>query len=445
MQTTLAEDKKTADNIDIKIFNLLRCEPPSLTFDFFSYGGLTASVFRLLQGIGNLEEIILNKSGKSIPIPSSSDLNLEEHRLTYQEDKGVYSILANTYNTFSNLSDVKMFGTTEIKGTDGEKYKASLLALEVYREEGNERPVWELGFYITKNGSKEILYGEEIVVNVPPNNRRLALEGKVTTFILLTMKNMGYNPSLKGFFHNLQESKYLTKILTNEREVMSKEDFKKNRARWFRYLTGTLDIKKVLKFDDLYYFTNVSEPRVSRVELTSSHLASENGRGYLVGVLEDSEGYSKNPNPKITQEGPFTHEEAWMRFLEVGNHNMDKIYHNAGKGRRQFDIALDWRQIDFRYAIIVKDAAGVPITVSSWESPSRNGDPITQKTPHHYIQLWNESPEPKRLDEGVIFDLHPTQFMRKLRYAIPQFEYKDGSDFVEKAIRYGVPLINPKN
>ena len=445
MSTTLAEDKKTANNIDIKILNLLRCEPPSLIFDFFGYGRLTRSVFRLLQSIGNLEEIILDKSGKIVLIPSSPDLNLEEHKLIYQEDSGVYTMLANTYNTFSSRSDAKFFGRTEIKGTDGERYKASLLALEVYREEGDECPVWELGFYITKNGSKDILYGEEIVVDVPPNNRRLVLEGRVTKFILLRMKNVGYNPRLKGFLHDTQKSKYLQKIVTKKEEIMSKENFEKNRARWFRYLTGTLDIRKVLKFDDLYYSTDVSEPRVSRVELTSSHLASEDGKGYIVRILEDSEGYSKNPNPKIIQERSLTHEEAWMRFLEVGNHNVDNIYLHSGKGRRQFDIALDWRQIDFRYAIIVKDAAGVPITVSSWESPSRNGNPITQKTPHHYLQLWNGSPEPKRLDEGIIFDQHPTKFMRKLRYAIPQFEYRDGSDFVEQAIRYGVPLRNPKS
>ena len=145
----------------------------------------------------------------------------------------------------------------------------------------------------------------------------------------------------------------------------------------------------------------------------------------------------------IIQEGPLTHKEAWTRFLEIGNLYLDTLYLHAGKGKRQFDIALNLGQVEFRYSTIIKDKRNVPITISSWESLyGLDGKLCPPKEPHHYIQLGNKSSQPLRLDERINFEqgTHPRSFMRKLRYAIPNIRYGDGSKFVRDAIKQGVPF-----
>jgi len=457
MPTATGEEIPTKE--DITLLNLLRCEPPTLAFDFFSYGGLTRSVFRLLQEIPNLEEIISEKSGTTLNIPCS--LSERQHSLDYRKEDGIYYIVANTYNNFSQRSDAKFFARTKIESTDGKEYDATFLALEVYREKGNRRPVWELGFYITEKGGKKILYGEEIVTDVPQTEARLTLYPQLIKFI----KSMGgliYNPAWQGIVQTNDQLKFLNSIVTTEGpiRVISQREFNENRAKWFRYLTGTLDVEKIIKIEDrLGYKIGY---RSYRIELVSCNLTSGPPDKFSVQILATTEDDPTRPNEReliagrnLPCKGIYSHGDAIRLFLKESNFYTKLMYTNAEKGDPQFEIALDPRHIDFRYATIVKDRNGSPITITSWETPYgldgrllprvKTRGEMRQQT-HHYLQFWGDSPLPLRLDESICFPqgIHPRSFMGKLIAAMPQIEYRDGSTFIEQAISYGVPLICQK-
>lgn len=433
---------KNTDNLDVRILNILRCEPPSIVaFNLFEYGGLTRSVFRLLQSIDNLEEIVSNRSeGGGIHIPSSSDHSSGEHMLSYQKENGTSIILANTHNVFSGRSDVKYFARTGING-NGKKYNASFVALEVYRKE-DAHPVCELGFYVTEKNSKDILYGEELIVDIPYAEERPKLYGQITSFAL-SMGKLKHNKALKGIAHTSQKSKYLKKIIADIKNsrVVTGTEFNKNRTKWFRYLSGTSDVKNILKFEDRYGYKEGY--RVYRVELLSSHLVSKTEGKYFIRVFADTEGDTKFLNPRNLQEGPYAHRDALIRFLEIGNTYLDLLHLNAEKGRKQFEISLDLTHIDYRYATIVKDKEGRPIIISSWETPyGLDGKLLPHSQPHHYLQLWGDSSQPLRLDEEINFEKgsHPRKFMGKLLKAIPDIEYGNGSAFIEQAANHSVPF-----
>ena len=122
MVTEIAEEikKEAFTEKDVQIINLLRCEPPTLAFDFFGYGGLTRSVFKLLQGVDDLEARILKKAGEIVQIPCHI-CNTREHTLSYNESKGALSVIVNTYNNFSKQSDAKFLARAEITGKDNKK------------------------------------------------------------------------------------------------------------------------------------------------------------------------------------------------------------------------------------------------------------------------------------------------------------------------------------
>lgn len=435
--------EKTHSKEDVTLLNLLRCEPPNLAFDFFGYGGLTRSVFRYLQEIPDLEKIISNKAGEIIAIPCSSCENAKEHNLMYDNHEGVLSVMANTVNQFSGKSDAKFFATVQIKGSDQKDYTVNFLAIEVYREKGNAHPIWELGFYITPCSSKDVIYGEESIIEVPNSESRSGLYRMLTNFIK-SAKKINFDSSLIGINRENKDIRYLNSLVENETtKVIDHSEFNDNRSKWFRYLLGTMDIQKKLKFEDRLGYEKGF--RKYRVVLTSSHLDHRDVQGgYSIKTLASTEGDIPNPNWRVKYEGPYYHEEALKRFLEIGNTLLNLMYINAEKSFRQFDIALDPTHIDFTFATIVRDKDNLPVTITSWETPyGKVNNLLPNGKIHHYLQLWGNSKVPLVLDEGANFDdnVHPKKFMARLIEIMPQINYQDGSGFVEQALNYGVPLI----
>jgi len=417
-------------SIDITILNTLRCEPPSFAFDFFDYAGLPRSVFHLLQDIPDLENRIQANSGKNISIPSSSTSGIREHSISYERYNGIFFVLANAYNNFSKQSDAKLLASSKIRGLDGKTYDATFLALEVYREKGDRHPIWEVGFYITAKGSKKILYEESVIIYMPESSARSSLIAPLVKFIQ-SINGLPYNPSTQGITHNPNKFIYLSSLIQNTPHIgiIDEAEFAENRAKWFRYLVGTLDVEKVFKFEDRSDPQNIKK---YRVELISTHLIPNVKGGYITEVFEDT---------KKKQKGPFGHRDALAVFYEQGNHYLDLLYQRAGKGKRQFDISLNPQQNDFRFATIVMDIEHLPITISSWKTPYRlDGRKLPQGMLHYYLLLWDHSPNPLRLDEGINFDGHPRHFMGRLLKAMPSIEYRGGSTFIEQARQYGVPL-----
>jgi len=436
--------EKTYSAEDVMLLNILRCEPPNLAFDFFGYGGLTRSIFRYLQETPNLEEIIKSRVHDVVSIPCSSCGNKKKHNLMYDEHEGVLSVMGNTLNQFSGESDAKFFATTKIEGSDSKQYTANFLAVEVYREKGNLHPIWELGFYITKPGEKAILYGEESVIEIPSTKSRLKLYGLLSNFIKDSRK-IKFDANLNGINRENKGLHYLNSLVENNEisKIIDHSEFNDNRSKWFRYLLGTMDIQKKFKFEDRLGYSQGF--RKYRIVLTSSHLDHRDIQGgYSIKTLASTENDPERPNWRVKYEGPYYHEEALKRFLEIGNTFLGLMYINAEKGSRQFDIALDPAHIDFTYATIVNDKDKIPITISSWETPYSKKDIILPNGKiHHYVQLWNKSKEPLALNEGANFDdnVHPKKFMNRLIEIMPEISYGDGSKFIEQAISYGVPLI----
>jgi hypothetical protein len=339
------------------------------------------------------------------------------------------------------VPDAKFFGRAEIQDAKGKKYDATFLALEVYREKGNYHPIWDLGFYV--NEKNKILYEENITIDIPNIDKRFPLHQSIAQFIK-SMKELRYDPDWKGILHNTQKLKYLNSVIKDSKDIgiIGTSHFNQNRAKWFRYLSGTQPVEEIIKLQDLYKFGG---SRIYRIELVSSHLISKKEGGYCIQILEDSEGVPITPNPRIMQEGPLPYDEALQRFLQLGNHFSHHLYIHAGKGRRQYDIAANWEKTKLKYAVIVRDSENNPITVTSWETPfAIDGNKLPSGKIHHYLELWGNS-GPQRLDEGVYFEGIPRKFMGKLLGAMPRINYEDGKTFVDQAIKYEVPLISPNH
>lgn len=437
---------------DVQILNLLRCEPPTLAFDFFGYGGLPRSVFHnLMNKMPNLEDIVRKRlngeQGLLVDIPASDDVEKKrEHIVSYNFVKDVFSVIANTYNHFSNQSDAKYFAFTSILGDDGKDYLAHFVALEVYRGKGDGHPIWEFGFYITEPGKGNILHGEETVVDVPRLEDRIFLYKNICNLIS-RMKGFVYGTALHGINRSNANLEYITTLTDGNRglRVIDHDEFNQNRAKWFRYLQGTGVVKKVLKFEDRCGYKKGY--RNYRVELISAHLTGAPEERYFVDVLADTEEDVEHPNERILREGPYQHEEALERFLAIGNIYLDLMYLNAQKGRAQFNIGLNSAHIDFSYLTIVIDNAGMPITVSSWETPYADDKTLLpktkgQQTMRHYLQLWNCEPKPLTLYEGVNFKegVHPRSFMKQMISCLKTAQY-DPETFVRIAQESGIPLI----
>lgn len=425
---------KNPDNLDIAILNILRCEPPSNAFNFFEYGGLPRSVLKLLQEKADLETLISERSGRQLSFDSLSD-DGTSHKLIYEQRDGISSIFVNTHNDISKESDAKFFARTEIKGTDGNKYHVNLLALEVYRKNGN--PIWELGFYVTDN---EILYGEEIMLELPREYKRLNFLGKLNRFIL-SMQKLQYDTSLKGITNN--NFQYLKEI-TQEKSIkkITEEKFEEIRAKRVRYLTGTLGKRIVFKFEDRMGYKQGY--RIYRVELVNSYLDPSKKDSYYIEIIADTEGRSVQPNEKFIEMGPYSHKEALAHFFRIVDHYLLHLHINAGIDDTKFKISHDSGHIDFRFATVVKNKSQVPITIVSKETPyGLDGRILPSAQLHHYIELYSPSSS-LRLDEGVHFKngLHPRKFMGKLINAVSEIDYTDNSTFIQQAISQGVPLIN---
>jgi hypothetical protein len=429
------------DAVDIMILNILRCEPPSLRFNFFEYAGLPGSIFRLIadikhNGFGSIDDVVAARDCKILNLPSSKDPHSNGHILTYRAKEKTSVITANAYNNFSGERDLKLLGRSKIKGTDGRDYLATFVALEVYRGKGNLRPVWEIGLYISP--TKEItsedgcLYEESFVCDVPRVVDRKTINGPLNAFLDQGLSELVYDPSLNGV--TLHKPRYLSALVKRRGvDIVSSNTFEVNANKWLRYLLGTLDVKKVIKIEDKY--ARRDDPIKYRVELISTHLTQDSGE-YLVERLEDEQA---------SKDGPFNHREATEEFVRVGNSYLDTMYRSARKGERQFSVSLDWTRIDFEYATIVPDARGVPIVLTSWSSPFDVDGRKLDKTRHYYFQVWNGSPEPLRIELGnFAFRTdsenpgHPKNVMKRLIGAMPAIEYGDGSRLNDALVREGV-------
>lgn len=442
--------KQKYTRADVSILNILRCEPPSFAFNFLEYAGLPRSVFRLLKSIddedyGTLDDIVSEGNCRTREIPSSSSSTLRPHTLFYEKNDTMELIIVNAYNKFSDKSDSKFFANAHIKGTDGKDYDATFIALEVYREKGNMHPVWQLGVFVTNphdsNHLSEALYEESLIVDLSQSEERLKLYASITKFILTALATQAHNPDWQGINQDPNHFNYLQNITgeTAGIDVVDEETFRKNVAKWYRYLVGTMDINNILKFEDRYAGNN---PFNYRVELVGTHLTDSGSGKYLIELMEDCRDDAE-PTREL---GPFSHAQAVSQFVQSGNHYLDRLYQNAGKGKRQFEIAMNWQRIDFRYATIVSDVSGEPITVSSWSTPyGLDGEKLSNGQRHHYLQLWGSSPEPLRLDEGKHFPqgIHPRNFMGQLTNMIGSIEYNDGKNLLELGPDKGIPLMNP--
>jgi hypothetical protein len=436
--------EKEFDQADVMILNTLRCEPPTLRFNFFEYAGLQKSVFRLLSdirhnGFGSLDEIIEGKNCQIVNIPSSQDPHSNGHMVMYNSKPGgISTIIVNAYNNFSGERDAKMVGRAKIKGTDGKDYYATLIAIEVYRGKGNLRPVWGVGLYISptdpQSSEERCLYEESFFYDLPRVADRSFFNRPIAAFLDRGLSQIVYDPSLDGV--TLHKPKYLSGILDKNKGVerVSEMTFEANAHKWFRYLLGTLDVRKVIKIEDRYALHG--NPTKYRVELISTHLTNESGE-YLVERLED--GHS-------LKDGPFSHEQAWQHFIQSGNDYARRMCLNAGKPILPFSISIDWRRIDFEYATAVADASNKPIVLTSWSSPfDQEGIKLDQER-HYYFQFWNGSPDPLRFEVGNFGkkDLqdpnHPKAVMRRITESVPFITYGDGSQFINDLRRNCVLL-----
>jgi hypothetical protein len=447
VETEQQRDKpKEYTKDDITLLNILRCVPPDLRkFNFFEYGGLTRSILKLLKEVPDLDTIIEQNSDRVVDIPCTAKDNLKDHTIIYTAIPGCRSILANTYNQFSEQSDAKWFIERDIYGPNCETYKASLVALEVYRG-ASIHPLWEIGLYITKDNN--IVYGEEAVldINTFQPSERMKLLGKLSKFsrgidIPTEYQNGGViKKSNEGL--PLMEQLILD---TNIMKVISEDEFNQRTSDRLRYLTGTNDIKKMFRIEDLAGY-NTGFRRYD-VELISEHLGSTEG-SFSVQTIAGTERDLKNPNARTKQESNYTHKQGIERFLEIGNILLNLMYMNAQKGSKQFDITMD-----FNYVTTAYDKNNVPVTITVWERPAYLADGrLDHSRKEHYIQIWNCNPKPLILEEGKCFPekIHfqkPKEtdpLIKQMVRTMGEIEYNPDT-YLSNAIAEGIPFIPSTN
>ncbi len=423
------------DMQDILILNTLRCEPPSVEFDFLGYGGLPRSVFRMLQSHDDLESVIRDSAGSTKYIPSASSGGTHQHWMRYETRGGISSILANAHNSLSNESDFKMYSRFDYKGLDGNAYTFHFVALEVSRTRGNLHPVWQVGLYITPKGLSATSYEDSLIVELETSkqNVRVIMMGALNSFVAAEKKAADAN--------SLVAPPSLRTILRDHIKEVPKEEFYRERSHWFSYLTGTMEREIWLEVED--HHTD-GPPRAYRALLTTSHLLRREHK-YQVFAWENNEGV-EDPAFRDDSGSFMTHEEAWNYFLDIGNLWIDRIYESARGTPRQFSVALDRSRMEFRYARFTRpDAEGVPILASSWISHFRpDGEKLPPSDRHHYVQFWGASPTSLlRLDEGIHFPsgLKPHSLIDAYDTLAPSLVYGDGSGFA-KYLPHLLPLPN---
>jgi hypothetical protein len=415
--------------LDLSILNLLSSEPPTLAFDFFGFGGLPRSVFSLLNNIGDLEDIIKQNNNRSLTIPSLVDKH-GDRTLRYEVCDSVHGVVANTYNAGSKKSDAKLLGTTTVLDSDGRPTRVTALGLEVYRTTGNN--IWQFGFYISQN-NKDIQYGEELITELPSDMKATQVFSNFMRSLFLLQP--GKLPAKKGIVQDPADFSYLTEVLVKDARVIDEKEFRKNRGKWFRYLTGTMDLHRVIKFEDFHGYVNGY--RAYSLELASTHLEA-NGNGkyqiYLLGNTELLEDNELDPNGKRILYPPYeNHSEAFQDFLYLGNHLLNHIHINAGLVKSPFSIQVERGDIDLRYATVIKDKGGTPITIASYESPFRLWQKLPKGQIHHYMKIYAPNSPTLALDETKDWPLglKPKDFMHQLHEIIPKEKY-DINTFREK-------------
>ena len=94
---------------DILLLNILRCEPPSYKFDYYSYGGLPRSVMNSLRDF-SLEELLQNKDSRVVNVGSvSTGEEKNAHVMRYSSMGNVRSVIVNAYNNNSAERDHKFW------------------------------------------------------------------------------------------------------------------------------------------------------------------------------------------------------------------------------------------------------------------------------------------------------------------------------------------------
>lgn len=428
---------------DRAILDLIRCEPPSRKFDYFRYDRLPRTVFKQLQKLGDLEEIIALNRGRNITFPSSREGN-HKHHLSYCKEKNYHLIIANTFNQFSDYSDVKLIATTAIDNSP--VYQATLIGLETYRRE-DKHPIWEIGFYITKKENNKIIYGEQTVVEISNPSNRSEMYKRFPN-LADRLHEFKYSPENNGTVDSPEIFKVLDGITSGSTNIttVSPEDFKIIAPKRFRYLTGTQDVISKLKFDDRLGY----EPelfRRYRVELIGSEAGSPIDR-YLVLVLattEAEEESSKHPDPngKFLLFGPYdTKSKAEDIYLDRCIHFIKHLHINAELDVVPFPFDPNSRR-DLKYFTIVPDKDHRPIIVTSWELDYFLKTELDTGERYPFLEIYSGAPKSLVVREEKDFKEQPRIFMESLLKTIEEVGYGNGQPFLTEARKRDILLKQP--
>ncbi len=407
---------------DLQILDILSCRSFDPRLNFFDMGCLPRTVFQIIPSYADLESRIATKNHLELPFSETSE---HKHSLIYDVTGGVYYANANTHNIISDISDQKTLLTTRMNSG----HQVTILPLETYRRE-DQKILWEVGLYVTSRDTKEIKYGEELIVEFEGIDPRSSLI-KFFPELALRLHNTEFDTSLSGINHTPKTFHYITPI-PKEVSHLSQSDFNLVRYKRFRYLAGTQNILRLLKVDDNRAYGEGAH-RAYRVELIGP---SAGDGGYTVLMLASTEPTAKldkvpDPSGHWEHYGPFTSlREAQKAYCIVGEELIKRIHINSGLLIPPLTLSLD--KDTLKYVTVMKDQTRKQITVTSWETPD---DQL-------YLKMWNQCRNPRIYQGRKYFrDAHPKDFMGKLLRLIPGIDYQDGTPLVESAQRAG--LFNP--
>jgi hypothetical protein len=211
-------------------------------------------------------------------------------------------------------------------------------------------------------------------------------------------------------------------------------------GKWERYSLGTQGpCAPVLKFED--DCADPSATIIYRAELVCPHPEE---RSFYVDVMSARKSRKSGTGTITTRKlGPFDdYDAALVTLAQQGNIILKQIHDNARKAHPYFEITPG-NDSPFRYATIVLDSAGTPVTIISLEEPFRpDGSQMPARESYHSVHLYNGSNRPFVLKEGEHFEAgrHPRSFMPELKEAIHSMRYSAGPEFIEEARHLGVPL-----
>ena len=417
---------------DILLLNILRCEPPSYKFDYYSYGGLPRSVMNSLRDF-SLEELLQNKDSRVVNVGSvSTGEEKNAHVMRYSSMGNVRSVIVNAYNNNSAERDHKFWLELPLAGIDGSQYTLDIVSLEVFRGGSEGVSVWQTGLF-GRDANRDILYEERAVIKLPTDVRRVGMYAGLFGYIL--KEKPLFDHTLTGkIIDDPSQMKYLSTVLGLTKDaipelgVVDRQNFRSESPRWARYLGGTLDQKLRVKVED----------RIAGIMYELQMSVDPDSGLYAVDTFEGS-NRSRLDN--------LSHEQAMTELCYRGNKYLDNMFGSVKKDRRLFEMTLNVRRFEYKYSTIVMDADGAPVVVSHWESGfAPNGNKLPSGQKRNFIQFYNSSPTPLVIDEGADFERGTDikQMTRDIIDAIPKVTYGTGNNFVEDLAKY-VPALAAKH